>query len=157
MPRISKEKRELTTRRVMRYLLERSDTEKKYKIVTGLLESILKTNSKNQGRKDKYISDLQNCLKVLCVHSTDRILAQDKLNEAKKDICIQNDKRSECQDHVLELEYKIKELSEYKSRFEEERRGKYKAETYFGQQLRENEVLLETIKKLKEKLTKQPT
>ena len=137
MPRVSKQKKELTERRVPRSYLERPDTQKKFDVVSGLLQSVLKTRSTNKERKDNYIKKLENCLKVLCCQSTDLLESREKLETARKEIGRQNDLRSECQDRALELEYKLKEFSEYQARFHQERELKFKAEEDVGKGLKE--------------------
>ena len=145
MPRVSKERKELTEKKVLRYLLQRPDTEKKLNVVSGLLNSILKTRSTNNQRKQGYIEQLENCFKVLCTHSTDLLETRERLETAQKEIGRQNDLRCQSQDQVLILKRKLKEALRYKVRFHEERKLKYKAEADVGQQLRENNILREKL------------
>lgn len=151
MPRVSKQKKELTERRVLPFYLERPDTQKKFDVVSGLLQSVLKTRSTNKERKDNYIKKLENCLKVLCCHSTDLLESREKIKAAQKEIGRQNDLRSECQDQVLTLERKLRETSEYKARFKEERELKYKSETDVGKGLKEITSLEKQVKELEAK------
>ena len=151
MPKVSKEKKELTERRVPRFYLERLDTQKKLVVVSGLLQSILKTRSTNKKRKDNYIEKLENCFKVLCSHSTDLLESKEKLKIAQKEIGRQNDLRSECQDNVITLERKLRGASEYKARFHQERELKYKAEEDIRKNLSQINNLEKQIEELKTK------
>ena len=152
MPKgVTKEKQELVSGKgCFPFLLEREDTQKKLSICTKLLESLMKTRSNNKVRRDKYTTDLTNCLKKLCIHSTDLQETRKKLSETKEDLSRQSRKRAELQDRVLEVEYENSKSSEYKARFEEQREISYKSEQNYGELLRENDSLKERIRRIKE-------
>ena len=153
MPKgVTKEKQELVSGKgCFPFLLEREDTQKKLSICTKLLESLMKTRSNNKVRRDKYKNDLTNCLKKLCIHSTDLLETRKKLEETKEDLSRQSRQRCELQDRLLEVEYENRESSQYKERFEEQRELKHKSEQNYAELLRENDSLKERLKELKNK------
>ena len=151
MPRITKQKKELTETKVFPFYLRRPDTQKKYDTVCGLLDSVLKTRSNNKQRKENYIKKLQNCFQVLACHSTDLLESREKMKVAQKEIARQNDLRSECQDLVLVLQRQLIEASEFKARFKQERESKLKSEVFVGKNLRTITSLEKKIQELKTK------
>ena len=157
MPKgVSKEKNELISGKgCYAYMTEREDTKKKLRICNQLLDSLLKTRSNNKERRDKYVTDIRNCFKKLCIQSTDLLLLKKRstkeLEETKQDLSRESRKRAELRDKLTEAEYKNSQMSEYKSRFEEQLDLKHKSETFCGELLRENDILKETIARLKER------
>ena len=151
MPKgVSQEKHELVSGKVYRFLLERKICVKKYKIVSNLFQSILKTRTNNKIRRDKYISQLDNCFKKLCSDSTDLIEIKDKLKETRMQLERQSRKRCELQDLVLKLNERNTELSEFPARLEQQVKLKHKSERDYGELLRENDELIERVAMLKE-------
>ena len=150
MPKgVSKEKNELISGKgCYRWLLDRDDTKKKLKICNQLLDSVLKTRA--GARRDKYVLDLRNTLKKLCIFSTDLIETKAKLQDVKADYSRESRKRADLQDNLIEANYKNNELSEFQARFEQARENTLKSEQDYGQLLAENDTLKEQVQKLKE-------
>ena len=154
MPKgVSKERNELISGKgCYAFLTERDDTQKKLMICNKLLDSLLKTRS--GGRRDKYVTDIRNCFKKLCIQSTDLLLLKKRstkeLQETKQDLSRESRKRADLRDKLTEAEYKNSQMSEYKSRFEDQRESTLKSEQNCGELLRENDILKETIARLKE-------
>ncbi len=73
------------------------------------------------------------------------------MKAAQKEIGRQNNLRSECQDLVLILERKLKEASEYKARFKEERESKLRSEVDVGKGLKKITSLEKQVKELEAK------
>ena len=153
MPKgVSKERNELTSGKgCYTFLLERDDTAKKLKICNKLLDSILKTKSNNKTRRDKYISELRNCFKKLCVQSTDLIEVKEKLQETRNDLERQGRKRAELQDRVVELEFESRDNADYKTRYNSQVEQKHKIEQDYGELLSQNEALKDRIQNMKAK------
>ena len=149
MPRLSKEKKELILGKVYPFLMDRPDTAKKYKIVSDILQSILKTKSNNGTRRKKYLDELQNCFQKLTSQSTDLIETRQKLKQVRNDLERQSRKRCEIQDKLIEAEYQNSLYSEYKARFEEQRKCCTRSEQDYGILLRENDTLISRITALK--------
>ena len=150
MPKgVSKEKNELISGKgCYRWLLDRDDTKKKLKICNKLLDSLLKTRA--GARREKYVVDIRNTLKKLCIISTDLIETQVKLQDAKADYSRESRKRADLQDKLIKANYKNTELSEFQARFEQARESTLKSERDYGLLLSENDILKERIQKLKE-------
>ena len=155
MPKgVSKEKNELISGKgCYPFLTDREDTKKKLRICNQLLDSLLKTRS--GGRRDKYVTDIKNCFKKLCIQSTDLLLLKKRstkeLEETKQDLSRQSRKRADLRDKLTEAEYKNSQMSEFEARFEDQRESTLKSETFCGELLRENDILKETIARLKER------
>ena len=150
MPKgISKERTELTSASgCYEFLRKRPDTEKKMNICNKLLDSILKTK-RNKSRRDKYITELRNCLTKLCVQSTDLIEVKEKLDETRNDLERQGRKRADLQDKVVQLEFENKLNADYKTRYESQVQSKLKLEEEFGNLLKQNEHLETRVDELK--------
>lgn len=153
MPKgVSKERNQLTSGKgCYTYLLERPDTEKKLKICNKLLDSLLKTRSNNKIRKDKYLGELRNCFKKLCVESTDLVELKIKLADTRSNLERQGMKRADLQDRVIELEFAARDMGDYKARYEQQIELKHKIEQDYGELLAQNESLKERIQTLKTK------
>jgi len=156
MPKgVSKERNELISGKgCYAFLTERDDTKKKLMICNKLLDSLLKTRSNNKERRDTYITNIRNCFKKLCIQSTDLLLLKKRstkeLEETKQDLSRQSRKRADLRDKLTEAEYKNSQMSEFEARFEDQRESTLKSETFCGELLRENDILKETIARLKE-------
>ena len=150
MPKgVSKEKNELISGKgCYAYMTEREDTKKKLRICNKLLDSLLKTRSGE--RREKYVTDIRNCFKKLCILSTDLLEKKNELAETKQDLSRQSRKRADLRDKLTDAEYKNSQMSEFKARFEDQRESTLKSETFCGELLRENDILKETIARLKE-------
>ena len=150
MPKgVSKDKNELISGKgCYAFLTERGDTKKKLRICNQLLDSLLKTRS--GGRRDKYVTDIRNCFKKLCILSTDLLEKKNELAETKHDLSRESRKRCELRDKLTEVEIQISQMSEFKARFEDQRESTLKSEQNCGELLSENQGLLERIARLKE-------
>ena len=152
MPRgICKEKNQLISGKgCYAFLTERLDTKKKLGICNQLLDSLLKTRTNNKERRDTYITNIRNCFKTLCIQSTDLLEEKRKHEETKQDLSRESRKRAELRDKLTEAEIQNSKYSEYKARFEEQKLCTYRSEQDYGELLRENDILKETIENLKE-------
>lgn len=79
MGRLSKEHKELITKKSFRFLLERKTTEERLKAVSSITESLLKSRSSD--RRQKFRDQLRNAHEVLCVTSTDFSELREKYNQ----------------------------------------------------------------------------
>ena len=150
MPRLSKEKQALISGKVYRFLMDRPDTKKKFKICSDILQSLILTPSNNQKRRKKYIQQLENCFKKLTSESTDLILFKKKLDKTSDDLERQSRKRCELQDRLLEVERLNLELSVLPERLEQQVALKHESEKHYAELLRENDTLRERIERLKQ-------
>ncbi len=150
MPKgVSKEQNELVSGKgCYSFLLEREHTKKKLKFCNKLLSSLLKTRA--GARREKYVLDLKNTLKKLCILSTDLVETQTKLQEIKNDFSRESRKRADLQDRLLRTNYKNSELSEFQARFEEQRQCTLRSEQDYGELLLDNDRLNKHIIKLKQ-------
>ena len=130
----------------------RDDTNRKLKVVNGLLQQILRTKTTNNTRRKRYISEIQNSLKVLCSESTDLVETKKKLEETRASSERHSRKRTVLCDRVIELERLNIELSVLPARLEAERDSKHHMEESYGRLLAKNTKLEEKVRILTEKL-----
>jgi DNA repair ATPase RecN len=153
MPKgVSKLRNELTSGQgCYAFLLEREDTAKKLSICKKLLTSLLRTRSNNKIRRDKYLNEIHNCFKKLCVSSTDLQLITQKLENTRNDLNRQGRKRADLQDKVVELEIRANQMEEYKARYEQQTELKHKIESEYGELLAQNDCLKQRLQNFKDK------
>ena len=152
MGRKTKEKIELTEKRVYSYLLEREDTKNKLTALEQIFESFAKSRSSE--RKQKFRADMMNSFRVLCSQSTDLLEWKAKLKNARKASELNGRKRAGLADKILALERRNMELCKCETSLQLERDSKHRTEEAYGQLLDTNRELESKLSKLQTKFSK---
>jgi len=135
MGRNSKEKVELTTKRVWSYLMDRETTKKRFAVVEQLTDQVLRC--RNSARKKQYREQLENAHKVLCSLATDSEEYKTKYFDMKEEHAQAVKKRAEWANQATTLQTKLLEMDRISRSCEQHKQLRQKAEDDCGQLLDE--------------------
>ena len=151
MGRLTKEHKFLTSN-ILGYLLEPEEVQKKLEISLNVLESFRKT--RNSDRKKKYKEQLINIFKHLCLDSYKLEKSKEAFDktttELEERISQKDDHAQSWKNKFIKLEMKIQDSLEYRQLYEDQKKTTRSSQKDYNLLLRENDRLLERIKKLKE-------
>ena len=154
MGRNSKEKVELTTKRVWSYLMDRETTKKRFAVVEQLTEQVLKC--RNSARKKQYREQLENAHKVLCSLATDSEEYKTKYFDMKEEHAQTVKKRAEWANKATTLQTtlqtKLLEMDRISRSCEQHKQLRQKAEDDCGQLLNEKRKAVDQRDRALEKL-----